>query len=196
MNLYYTIEKYDETGLLCKTGKRRARSFVKAFLYLLYNRMYAQQWSYNSQTENTSGTPKGMLGYWNYRSLLAPESANVSRGRTEWGIVVGTSSSPVQAQHYCLQSKIANGWSSGQLIYGPHMSDESVTSSEPNASFNISRIFKNASGGDVAIREIGYYIYTYSNEWSYFCLMRDVVDLVTVSDSQYIKVNYMFQITV
>jgi len=198
MNLYYNIEKYDEKGLIYKSKQRKAKSFVKAFLYVLYNRMCANNWNDDSPTENTSGSPQGMFNQKNYRSIYCPEGMNLGpAGTSEWGIVVGSSNSVVQAQHYRLQSKIGNGWGSGQLLYGPHISDDSVTSVEPNASFNISRIFKNYSGGDVPIYEIGYYIYANANGYNYFCLMRDVIaQPVTVSDAQYVKVNYTFQITV
>ena len=187
MILYYNVEKYDKNGLVSKTGKRRARSFVKAFIFMLANRFTGAAYT----TENTSGSPTYMIYQNYYRLFTTPSQSNL---QTQ-GIVVGSSSSAVQSTHYSLQSIIGNGKSTDQLQFGPHISDKAVTVSAPNASFSISRIFRNSSGGDVTVREIGFYVVAY-NYTKWFCIIRDVVSpSIVVSDTKYIKVTYTFQVT-
>ena len=186
MILYYTIEKYDKNGLVSSTRKRRARSFIKAFIYMLANRFTGSGYA----TENTGGSPTSMFYQNYYRMFTTPAQSNLQ----SQGIVVGSSSSAVQSTQYCLQALMANGSAASQLQYGPHISDQAVTVAAPSASFSISRIFRNKSGGDVTVREIGFYVVS-NNYTQWHCLVRDTVSPMVVSDSQYIKVTYTFQIT-
>ena len=151
MRLYYTINRYDKDGLISSTGKTDAKSFVKAFIYYLASSMAGSGYL----TERTSGTPgdMGANGGTGTRVFYSPQGSN----EDYVGIVVGSGTNVVQSSDYKLQTIITNGSSAGNLLFGPHDTDESVTLAIPNAGFSMGRIFKNVSGGDVTINEIGLY---------------------------------------
>ena len=67
--------------------------------------------------------------------------------------------------------------------------------SAPNASFDIERIFRNISGGDITINEIG--VYVIADYYAYnYCIIRDkLAQGVMVSNGEFLKVKYTIKIT-
>jgi hypothetical protein len=93
---------------------------------------------YAGSANDGGGTPMGMS---------APDNDD------SYGVVVGSSSTPVSPTDYALATKIAHGTGAGQLDYGPATVASSYGTTSSYA--EIARTFLNASGSDVTVREVG-----------------------------------------
>jgi hypothetical protein len=111
------------------------------------------------------------------------------------GIVVGinTGDIPVSSTDYALTTKILEGITTGKLEHSAHTFTDVVVS-PPSASYTVSRIFRNSSGGSIIIKEIGIAACYYNTDPSVW--VRDVLAIpVTMLNGDYLKVTYTFQIT-
>ena len=92
----------------------------------------------------------------NTQEVISPNKMDLSAlaGDDTKGIVVGTGTTAPSANDNALQSKIANGTGSGQLSY-QECTVGSPTVADPDTYFEVSRDFKNESGADITVYEIG-----------------------------------------
>jgi hypothetical protein len=206
MNLYYQIDHLNKDCKIKKRyKKRKSKSFVKAFLSLLYIKVSTlgntlPDYLNASQSEITSWSTFLLQGLNGETQIRCPYG--YSGGQYQFtvvkshllGIVVGTGTNAVTSSDYALQTKIAQGTGSGQLEYSANGCG-AVSAVNPTATMTLERIFRNASGGSITINEIGIYSLCHQN---IYCLARDMISAapVTMADGDYIKIIYTFTITV
>jgi len=129
-----------------------------------------------------------------YQSLIEGEKL---------GIVVGIDAGGPHAPtptDYALVTRVAHGRAAGQLEYG---GCELVGITIAATSFfTIRRYFTNLSGNDILVTEAGIYAAGTRNtdphwgqSWS-FCIARDVFGVVTVHNTELLRVQYVPSITV
>lgn len=110
----------------------------------------------STTVSDTTGTSQTVWAYW-YGWLGfgggTPMAMKSSEANDAYGIVVGSSSSPVTPADYALGSKIIHGTGVNKLLYGSHAVATSYTSSK--SSVEINRSFTNSSGVTVTVREVG-----------------------------------------
>ena len=210
------LKAYYQVSTSSKKGRKKlCRSFVRAFFDILYTRLGCG----NHGSTDTSGVTrdssytilppmfcsapfgshKTAIETNTYTSVL--NGARYGTG-SSFGIVVGSGTAAVTTIDDNLQTQIAHGTSTGTLKYLNHYIPNDVTTSGANVSYNIERLFLNASGGDVTVNEVALYAATVAllsgadYPVTYYCLIRDLVDpAVTVADGEYLKVMYTIQVT-
>jgi hypothetical protein len=138
-------------------GRRIVSKKAQTLLTAFYKVLYAQM-SYFSSVSimDTTGTT---------RSIIA-DNANfnikAASGDASFGIVVGTSTTPVSITDYRLGALISHGTGAGQLLYGA----VAVTSIEvigSMARFYVTRLLTNNSGADITVNEVGLVERGYAN---------------------------------
>jgi hypothetical protein len=194
MKLYYQISQIKVNGKTVKYHKTRSRSFVKAYMYGMFYQL-SDVTVATSDIANASRNPT----YYIFNAPGGHDAVyaaffymNTFTQVAKNGIVIGTGNTAVASTDYALETRIISGVASGQI---EHFSNifTNVAVAAPNASFTVNRIFRNGSGGSITIKEIG--IYALSGTYT-FCIVRDVLSVpVTMSDGDYLKITYTFQIT-
>lgn len=201
LRAYYQIEKFGKNGKK-KTPRYKSKSFVHAFLKLLFMRMSkidVDVIDTSNNTETLFSTAANILNInsrdgGGYYAIDSESSGSSGLGYSHSsGIVLGTDSTAVQVTDYKLWGHIIEGTDTGELEhFGQHFTSTEVSGS--NAYFNVERIFRNGSGATIYIQEIG--LYSLSSTLTQFCLVRDVVSpSVAVDDGEYLKVLYKIQVT-
>jgi hypothetical protein len=178
---YIEWELLDPKGRVVKRGRQPVNSFVKAWIYALYSQ-FANVQAIIPDTGGTSRT-----------DYLLPIRLTAGAGVTTYGIVVGSSDTPVTRDDYKLGSQIAHGNATGQLMYGA-MSFDAPVAYGTGYLFRAMRVFTNNSGADVTVKEIG--IYFYDTNY-YYCMIRDVLSTpVTIPNGYSWTVRYNFYFVV
>jgi len=163
MKLYYEVIVTDKHGQVLFRESREARSWLVAYNQLVYGGMSGS----GQLVKCTDGI--------NYTQSTTYDLLLVARsiGHDDRGCVLGSGITPVTINDYKLDTQIYHGMGSGQLehyectlIYPP-----SVVGSQ--CSFQVKRIFHNASGGPVTVREIG--VYGSISNYYDACIIRDVL---------------------
>jgi hypothetical protein len=180
---YIEWELLDPKGRVVKRGKQPMKSWVKQWLQLLY--IY---WaSATVSVIDTSGTSRSL-------SSTTTFTLAAGAGTSSYGIVVGSSDTPVTRDDYKLASQIAHGNGTGQLMYGAMSFDAPITYSTGYL-FRAMRVFTNSSGADITVKEIGVYA-NYTGAY-YFCIIRDVLTTpVTIPNGYSWTVRYNFYFVV
>ena len=184
----------------------QSRSFVKAFLQLLYcitsnlsqDIIDITNTSITIDNAAEANCDAGHPGLNSKDDILAmPFGINRQPAilSDDKGIVVGTSSTAVAVADDNLVAEIAHGTSAGQMVhYGCW--GLNYTTGASSASFDVERILRNSSGGSIVVAEIGMYAATSQNSGTEtnsksFCILRDVLGAtVTVLNGEYLKVKY------
>ncbi len=163
MKLFYEVIVKDKHGRVILRENKESRSWVMAYNQLVYGGMSGSGQSVKC-TDGVSRTQSTT-----YDLLLVARPA----GYHNRGCVVGSVNAPVTINDYKLETQINHGVGPGQLehyectiLYPP-----SVAGSQ--CSFRVKRIFHNASGAPVTVREIGVYA-SISNNYD-ACVIRDVL---------------------
>jgi hypothetical protein len=179
---YIEWELRDNKGRIVKRGKQHMKSWVKAWLHAIYAYL-----AYTSISAlDTSGNSRNI----DYSAIIR---LNAGAGTSAFGIVVGSSDTPVTRDDYKLGSQIAHGSGTGQLMYGA-VSFDTPTAYSTGYLFRAIRVFTNNSGADITVKEIG----LYANFASYyFCIARDVLTTpVTIPNGYSWTVRYNFYFVV
>lgn len=220
LNVQYQITHYGKRGKIKQRYTAKSRSFVKAFLQLLYIKMAnlsqnvididATSRALDNNNEADlyvlhpgldAGEDSGLSSTSGLFSILVTDF-RTNMYADDQGIQVGTSSTAVVVADDNLVTPIANGTGSGQLVYyGCY--GLNYTTGATTASFDIEREFRNDSGGSITIAEIGLYCRSPlsgngSGETSIFgfCIIRDVISsTVTVNTNEYLKVKYTITVS-
>lgn len=184
-SLFYQYKIIDKNGkIVRKSRKRRAHSFVKGFLGMMYSLMGDSQSMY--PVKDINGSDRTLQTYKSLYKVNPPVS------EVRYGIVVGTGSNAVSIDDYKLQTKIATGTSTGQLNYGSG-SISSAVSTNTTTQTIISRQFSNSSGGSITIQEVGVNVYYETSGW-YFLIIRDTVS-ISLNNGEQLTFNYIIQTT-
>jgi hypothetical protein len=181
---YIEWELRDPKGRVVKHRKQPMKSWVKQWLQILY--LQFANTTFN--VTDTGGVSRG-LGSSNAPLL----SLNAGSGNANYGIVVGSSDTPVTRDDYKLSNQIAHGSGTGQLTYSAMSIDAPVTYSTGYL-IRAVRVFTNNSGADITVKEIGVYSYAVGY---YICLIRDVLTTpVTIPNGYSWTVRYNFYFVV
>jgi len=198
--LYYRIEVKDRYGRVKKrTRLHKADSFTLQFLGAvggwLTHAYLAENAVYSGPCKNTLGSTMYYVvsspAMWGFTAVFAADDND------DYGIVVGTGTTPPTNVDYKLETQIAHGTGAGELDYGTHsFTTPQVVGS--NVDMVISRTFYNGSGAKVTISEIG--VYEYSARPHYgtdsACIIRDVITPVDVENGETVSVQYTLRTTV
>jgi len=191
------IERYNRKGQLLEKIKQKSRSFLKQFIQLIevqtnqaaktITDIVGTDRSVGALDINLFCVPGGGYGY------VDPSQRNVQVENV--GVVVGSGTTAVTPTDTKLETKIAHGTGSGQLVYlGCGLKPVVISGSD--AYIDLVRFFENQSGGDVTINEVGIYAIGATQQWG-FCICRDVLSSsITVGDGQLLKVRYRIKVTV
>jgi len=174
----YNIKEGDR--IVKRQRPKLSKSFVVAFGKLLYMLMSGNSISMQD-TSNVTRT-----GYVYNNINIAATSGN-----TYYGIIVGSSNAAESINDYNLGTQIAHGAGAGQIQYGANTTG-SPTATSTTASFRITRVFTNTSGGNVTIEEIGL---AFSSGY-YFLIIRDITGTITLTNGQAITINYDLTTTI
>jgi hypothetical protein len=178
---YIEWELLDPKGRVVKRGRQPVKSFVKAWIMGLYSSFIVG----NATALDITGTSR--------TETLYPFQINAPAGNANYGIVVGSSDTPVTRDDYKLGSQIAHGTGTGQLTYGATSIDSPVTYSTGYL-IRVIRVFTNNSGADITVKEIGVYFYGLGH---YYCIIRDVLSTpVTIPNGYSWTVRYNFYFVV
>ena len=191
------IERYDRKGQLLEKIKQKSRSFLKQFIQLIevqtnqasktVTDIVGTDRSVGAVDMNLFCVPGGGNGY------VDPVQKNVQVENV--GIVVGSGTTAVTPTDTKLETKIAHGTGSGQLIHlGCGLKPVEISGSD--AYVDLVRFFENQSGANITINEVGIYAIGASQQWG-FCICRDILSSsITVADGQLLKVRYRIKVTV
>ena len=125
--------------------------------------------------------------------LLSCEAAGAD---VNYGIVVGTGTDAPASADYDLQTKVAHGSGAGQLQYGAtSVANAAVVGA--NVDIVISRIFVNASGGSITLREAGLIVRhaLIGTTGYYFLVIHDAVNQA-IANTYIAVVTYTLRTTV
>ena len=178
--LYYQYEIHRNGKRIKKSRKRISRSFVIAYARFLYLKFVRPA----DQTITDTGSSSRTI---NSTSVLEVSWAS---GTSTVGVVVGTGTNAVALADTALQTQIAEGTGSGQLSYGASVVNL-PSSDSTSTSLILTRVFSNASGGTITIREIG--VYARMISWN-FCIIRDTTT-IALSDGDQLTLNYILKTT-
>jgi hypothetical protein len=184
-----------------------SKSFVKNFLHLLYNNMITGT---AVTATDVDGTQRSSTGE-SLTVLRCPQAYGGSRVYAyhqtleyfgeDVGIQVGDGSAANTALTYTLHQQIEHGTASGKLEYTGGFFGQPVVSGS-DTYFDIERIFRNSSGGDVVVKEYAIVVLWQTSSYSNYpiLIVRDVFteseDWVTVADGEYLKITYRLLVTV
>jgi hypothetical protein len=154
--VYATIQ--DKEGKKIYRVRKRAKSFVKAFIGILARSMLGSTSSVTVPVIDTGGTA---------RSTVYPQMhTQAGVGDTSYGIVVGSVATAVTIDDYKLGGLIPHGTVTGQLQYGGMSIVGTFIVSGNKASIKIGRTLTNPSSTDaVVFQEVGLYVYDESYKY-------------------------------
>jgi hypothetical protein len=202
------IEVRSRSGKIIRKKRFRSKSFVSNFLKILRTLSYGYTGatSYTMYFTSYSVGIKDHTGsdalYPVYAETRTDPSClfnlNAPVGDANYGIRVGSGSTPPTANDYNLANPIANGSGSGQLLYGATTIEPVVVEDSNKTSFRIIRTFSNSSGGTVTVCEIGLSVkWVRPSIGNYYALLaRDVLSTpVDVPDGATLTVRYILSTT-
>ena len=174
MGLSYEIEVYDKDGNLKGHREEEAHCFVENFFKMLLGYYVNGDTSFRKipfvMTTGSTVSTYCETSYQNdafYGGFRATEVP----GSNAYGIVVGTSNTPVTPTDFSLGSIISHGVADGMLSYDA--STLEYQEGESNVMIlKLRRVFQNDGAVAVAINEIGLYQYTANGS---IMTIRDVV---------------------
>jgi hypothetical protein len=171
------FEVRDKDGKLIQKGKFPAKSWVGNIIGLLSSLIYggtcptsgANGFPYSPRADmtETGGTSQGIT-IWGSGVVVG---GNAGAGVDSYGILIGSSDTPVAIGQYSLGSKIAHGTGSGQMSYGA--STVEALTKDATWFFRVVRMFTNSSGATITVRELGLFIQV-TNPTKQVMLARDV----------------------
>lgn len=198
MNVEYRLIRKKNGKIIEDSGWKPSRSYVIQFLRWLYCVHRAAQ---DVTLTDTGGATRTIVYFGTYGD--GPYSSYVGyvmagSGNDAFGIQVGTGTTTPTNTDYSLQSKIANGTGSGQLVYGSQQETDPAITAEGNVDFLLTRDFTNSSGATITVNEIGVVIRVYDTGGSarYFLILRDVVTAHDVLNGETLTVQYKLRTTV
>ncbi len=191
------IEIRDSLGRVTHSEERTLRSPLKAFIQILLMRMGAAD---VLLAKDTGGTDRTLEQADTSNMMTAVGTINDDT----IGIVVGTNSGGIGAigttvaiDDYALKNQIAHGGGASQLSHAAQTNPSDVTTIDPKVEFKIVRVFTNSSGGEITVSEMGVYAQQECTGavTGVFCIVRDIVTAVAISNGSTATAIYTFRIT-
>jgi len=158
--LWYSVVVRDRYGKVVSRERRKARSLLKAWNQLIYTDMSGVA----STITDTGGTPRSVAA-----SVINLNMRGFA-GVTNYGIRVGTGTTPVALDDYALEAPIEEGTGAGQMEHRL-MYISSPTVAPPSCYFLVPRFIVNNSPGEITVREAAIYV---QMSTFYGCVARDV----------------------
>jgi hypothetical protein len=199
---YIEWEVKDKDGKVVNRGRQAAKSWVGNIVCFLSSIFYSGQfvkvgtadyygYTPRADLKDTAGVARGVALFFG-SATVAPLGARAPAGEIEYGIVVGTGTTPPAIGDFRLQSRISHGSGAGQLQYGAVTVED--MSKDTTWMFRVVRSFTNASGATVTVYEVGL-IVALPRDWSYyssFLLARDVISGgISVPDGATLTLRYI-----
>lgn len=117
----------------------------------------------------------------------------------DYGLFVGTGTSPSSFNDYALQSFITNGTGSGQMSWTAAVNPDPIYDSGTKKwTKTFYRDFSNNSGGSISVGETGVYWYIYYDDGKrafYMVEHNTLASPVAVADGQILRVTYTIEMT-
>jgi len=173
---------YDKNGILERILKKPADSLIRQFVDTI-----RCEWEGTSTT-----TIKDTGGFSRSESYTQYFRTNAAAADVNFGILVGTGTNAVTISDFQLQTKIANGTGSGQLLYQATVIS-AVTVVGSDAYITVSRNFNNNSGASITIQEVG--LAVRSGLGYYYQISRDLTGGHEVLDGKTYAAQYTLKVT-
>ncbi|MBA7530801.1 hypothetical protein ES705_23012 [subsurface metagenome] len=185
IGLFYQLTVRDKNGkVVRKTRLRRSRSFCIAFLQMLQVQML--------------GVDKDIRDNLNSLETGTPASTNFfgagPAGNDDWGIILGTGTTPPTNTDYVIETKIEHGSGATQINYAIQ-TDIDAQEVGANVDYQLIRSFQNLSGSTINVSEAGFYGYVASPA-KYGLMVHDTFTTVPVLDGETLTATYIFRTTV
>ena len=199
LKIEYEVEVKDKKGKVIHKEKGLSKSLLKNFILWWHSKFTiddidiggAAAWT----AKNIQGVEKGF-----------PESGTSEEGgwgtfgskvtETNFGLRVGTGTTPVTPEDYELETIIAHGTGSGQMLYSAQ-TYEAVEVISNTSRFRITRVFTNNSGASISVKEIGAAMGLWDNTsaYGYLLYLRDVLaSPSSVPDGASLTLRYRFSV--
>jgi hypothetical protein len=206
MELFVGLDIFDRDGAKKHSEIRRGNSWTRNYYNMAFSIM-AGSGGGNSNNfgagymsgKRTSATIDRELVYCTYRgsvTLLAYGIANNTANSSAFGIMVGTSATAFDEDHYTMQGVITSGTGAGQLTYNAMAAPTLTYTAGTKTWTNVYvRTFTNGSGGAITVQETGIYWvgYFFYGASSYFLIERNVIDpAAAVGNGDTLRVSYTF----
>lgn len=193
--LEYSVRTPD--GRVTEHKRMKSKSFVRAFLELLFIQMQQTPYNFPYAMRDTGNAVRNMSE--NYLAY----TVGAAEGTATNGVVVGSGVGAVTVDNYALGTRILHGNTAGLLWYGAQ------TYGAPGAGallsvFRMTRDFTNATaigsppGAAITVNEVGVYCGSYDAAGAVqgFMIIRDVIALgIVVPVGQILTINYEEQVT-
>ena len=178
-NIRTTIEceLLNEKGEVVQRYEQRSRSYVKtfAFIWRAILEVAAGGNIQNAVMEDTGGYERTFWqssgsNFGNWHSAGAPVN------NADYGVTVGTGTTPVTPHDYRLSAKISHGSASGQLLYQGSSTDP-VTVDGQKSEFIQRRAWYNESDAQITVKEVGIVLamIDIANGQRYILILRDIL---------------------
>jgi len=152
----------DLDGKVLYRKREKSRSFVKAWLHLLYGHIT----SLGVATPDIGGANRTIVEYETNFQMHG-------NGGTSYGIMFGTGDTAVDVEDYALEAIIPTGEAAGQFQYCLTEVSERVVAGA-DCYFTITRRAFNLSGDNITVAEWGLYTRMWAGSNYYMCAVRDV----------------------
>lgn len=193
--LWYKVTVRDRDGKIISHEKRKSRSFLNIWNRVVAAQMLALSFPGSQMVKDINGNswPLGCGDSGSNFRMDGPANND------DWGVVIGTSNTPVSISDYAMGSQITQGTGAGQMDHLVNVINASVVA-DPNCSFLISRSFANNSGELITVKESGIYIIMERSlspfSTAFGCGVRDVFSTPQdVPDGGGITVEYTLRVT-
>lgn len=187
---------FDNGKIVNDTGLRKAHSWVLNHYRYVFVQASGMTSIANFPLYDTFGNEFNS-GWYDLAFSYEIYSIQSAYGNTGYGVVIGTSTSPVVSTDSALAAILPHGSSSNEILYNQ---EAYAAWDSANKLVNISRTFTNESGDPIVVTEVGKVIalFQYPDE-AYgpdnkgnFLMCRDVLDSsITVGNLQTLQVDYV-----
>ena len=193
--LWYKAIVRDHNGKVLFQEGKSSRSFLGLWNKMIWTQITGASFPGALMVTDINGSSwplgVGTHGY-NFRMNAGAEN-------TSYGIVIGTSNTPVAISDQRMGALITQGLGAGQMDYMAQVINASVIA-DPNCDFFMSRQMANNSGGPITVRESGIYVMMERSlspfSTAYGCVVRDVFTTPQdVPDGGGITLEYTLRVT-
>jgi len=189
------IEVCDKDGKNKRIYYVKGNSFTANFIKALYSLMRSHLQGQVVNIVNTDGAERAYP--YIYSTTSPVMNVDAGEGKTKYGVLYGTGTTPFDVNDYKLESLIPHGDGDNKLHYYPvNVFDLGVV--ENKVQFKIQRPAINNGSVAINISEIGVVAYEkeFSGTSTYFLIIRDVLDTpITVAPGQTITATYTIYTT-
>ena len=181
------VELRDKNGKITKTIEKPCHSYVRQLIDLLD--IFFKN-DVGQVIKDTSGTNRNLSTIsWGFEGFKTDAGATVD----DFGILVGTSPSPITISDFKLWELILHGDSANKLNYGA-TSVGVVAIVGSTAKFTIARTLTNNSGADITTEEVCLVVDTSGNH--YWIMLERTLLSFTVANGTSGTVTYTISVTV